>query len=246
MKTYNQSSVNYQTDIFSDFQSFDVINYIDILQLQKKLQEWAKNYNDTHSLLMKIPEMIDYPPTTEKILNFGGDYLYLELPYKFFNDYFTSWTHDVCTRTVLFYKDGTPRCDCYKCNNLNHHNTWKKIKKNILKGIKWKTYDKNATSFEMFNTFDSGIIKPIYNFSPQWPKIGTHRIAYTSILKSDVPFFFKINDKDVYTGYLPFFRHEEYCHIKLNRIDRKIKFYLSSFYDFDENRDEKVGEIIYK
>ena len=241
MKTYNQSSVNYQTDIFSDFQSFDVVNYSDILQLQKKLQEWVKNYNGTQPL-SKMEEMIAYPPTTEKILNLGGDYLYLELPYEFFNDYLTAWTHDICLKPDIF------KCDCYKCINLNHHNTWKKIKKNILKGIKWKTDGKNVTSFAIFETFHSGIIKPIYNFSDdsKWPKIGTHRIAYTSILKSDVPFFFKINDKDVYTGHLPYFRHQEYCHIKLNRIDRKIKFYLGSFGDFDEDRDEKVGEIIYK
>jgi hypothetical protein len=240
VKTYKQSSVNHQTDIFSDFKSFDAINYNDLLRIQKKIEEWTKNYNGIHSEIYRNSEFINYPPTTEKILNLGGDYLYLELPYEFFNDYLTAWTHDICL------KPDSLKCDCYKCNNFKYHLTWKKIKKNILNGIKWITKNKSVASYSIFETFGLGIIKPIYNYSPNWPKIGTHRIAYTSILKSDVPFFFLTNDKDVYIGDLPYFRNKEYCHMKLNRVDKKIKFYISSFRDFDEDRDEKIGEIIYK
>ena len=247
MKIYKHSGVNYMTDIFSNFKSFDTIRSNDLLQIQKKLTEWAKNYNGSvHLKINKIREFVNYPPTNEKILYHGGDYLYLELPYELFNDYLTAWTHDICLNEF----DST-KCDCYKCNDFEHHLSWKTIKKDILNHIRWTNKGQGLiTSYSIFKTFKLGIIKPIYNYSSQWPILGTHRIAYCSVLKSDIPFFFRIFDDDnenVYRGAYPYFKDKKYCHMKIMKNEKKVSFYLSSYFrNFDEDRDEKIGEISYK
>ena len=90
----------------------------------------------------------------------------------------------------------------------------------------------------------------IYNYSSKWPILGTHRIAYCSVLKSDIPFFFRIFDDDnenVYRGAYPYFKDKKYCHMKIMKNEKKVSFYLSSYFrNFDEDRDEKIGEISYK
>ena len=259
MKIYNHTGVNYMTDIFSDLKSFDVVGTDELLILHEKLAKifpqsrWGFSPGSFRmangpagSVLVKGD--IHYPQTYDTMMKLGGEYLYLELPHKFFDDYLIGWTHDIC----MIDTDNEKRenCDCYKCINIVGY-SWKEVKQNILTNKTWVAPSTlPAQSYYSFRTFDDfGIAKPIYNYSPHWPTFGTHRIVFCSVLKSDVPFFFRINDdnENVYRGMMPYFKDKKYCHMKIMKNKKKVAFYLSSYWsNFDEDRDEKIGEISYK
>ena len=252
MKIYKHSGVNYMTDIFSDLKSFDVVGIDELLMLHEKLvkifpRKRRMVNGRAGSTLVKGD--IHYPQTYDAMVKLRGEYLYLELPHKFFDDYLIGWTHDICT--IDTDNEKRVKCDCYKCVNIKHHILWKSVKQKVLDGIEWRVSEKTVCSYGTFKTFKQyGIAKPIYNYSSQWPILGTHRIAYCSVLKSDIPFFFRIFDDDnenVYRGAYPYFKDKKYCHMKIMKNEKKVSFYLSSYFrNFDEDRDEKIGEISYK
>jgi hypothetical protein len=296
MKIYNHSGVKYWTDTFNNLKSFDIINTDELEELNTKLIEYFKSH-PKKDFLHFIPGM--QHTVFERL---KGDYFYLELPYEFFNDHLVAWSGDVCisdSKVVELYYNSKKVydkqvCECYECFFKNKdaivsHVTWSFVKEKILKGENWKQIWINPTTGkineglgvpskpnhpEMYETFrDYGIAKPIYNYSDiNWPSVGIHRIAYCSILKTDVPIFFKLlhpdhgewgnpnsnyeslknqglvrEDQYIYLGLHPYFRNTKYCVLLLTPKLKKVEFYLSYYkYSFDENRDEKVGELIYK
>jgi len=284
MKTYNHTGVNYWTDIFSDLKSFDIRSTGELEELNTKLIEYFKDHSEKRFVHF-IPGM---QHTVFKKLR--GDYFYLELPYEFFNEHLVAWRGDICILPLI--NDHRP-CDCYMCSlsdegKVFSHDTWAFVKDKILKGETWKQIFRNSVTGEivkmdvhrqpnhpeMYETFRNyGVAKPIYNYSDTiWPSVGTHRIAYCSVLKSDVPLFFRIlhpkhgaygednrsyeryksrglvrDDQYVYFGTWPYFKDKKYCILLITPELKKVEFYLSFHqHTFDEDRDEKVGEIIYK
>ena len=87
----------------------------------------------------------------------------------------------------------------------------KELKNKIKDGQDWKSNtqldDISHGQCMLFKNY--GIANPIFNFSKGWPKIGSHRMAFTSIVGSDVPLFFLLeNDKEfVIKGMWPYFKN---------------------------------------
>jgi len=250
MKIYKHSGVRYWFDIFKHLNSFDVVGIDELLMLHEKLLKWSWNLGVVEGKYLMNRSPFDYPPNHDKIIKYGGEYLYLELPHKFFDDYLIGWTHDICM--IDTDNEKRVKCDCYKCINIVDY-SWKEVKQRVLSYKDWVSsssilYPEFPFVFKTIKKF--GIAKPIYNYSPHWPVCGTHRIAFCSVLKSDIPFFFRIFDDDsenVYRGAYPYFKDKKYCHMKIMKNKKKVAFYLSSYWsNFDEDRDEKIGEISYK
>ena len=116
MKIYKHSGVNYMTDIFSDLKSFDVVGIDELLMLHEKLvkifpRKRRMVNGRAGSTLVKGD--IHYPQTYDAMVKLRGEYLYLELPHKFFDDYLIGWTHDICM--IDTDNEKREKCDCYKC-----------------------------------------------------------------------------------------------------------------------------------
>jgi len=252
MKIYKHSGVRYWLDTFKHLNSFDVVGVDELLMLHEKLVKIfprKRRMVNGHTESSLVKGDIHYLQTYDTMMKYGGEYLYLELPHKFFDDYLIGWTHDICS--IDTDNEKRVKCDCYKCIKIVGY-SWKEVKQNILTNKTWwASSAPPAQSYYSFRTFDDfGIAKPIYNYSKGWPTFGTHRIAFCSVLKSDVPFFFRIFEDDnenVYRGTYPCFKDKKYCHMKIMKNEKKVSFYLSSYWsNFDEDRDEKIGEISYK
>lgn len=260
MKIYEQSGVKFWSDNFSDLKSFDIINGKDLRKRFNATSKFIENFNnDVDNILgWNVGEKVSLTTVNTKV-KLKQNYLYLELPFKFFNDYFEEWLGEVCSVNDNFDGEKTSNCWCYKCSPLKKAKSgftyysipWTELKNKIKDGQDWKSNtqfdDISHGQFMLFKNY--GIANPIFNFSKGWPKIGSHRMAFTSIVGSDVPFFFLLeNDKEfVIKGMWPYFKNKKYCHLRFKINDKLIEFYLSSYWSsFDKNRDDKVGEIVYK
>ena len=256
--------VNYGTDAFNDLKSFDVISIDEIVSRHNKML----NSNLNSSKVLSYPWYQGHIHTVSGFNTFTERYkeiknLYLELPYEFFNEYLIGWSDDICTLGLdieepLLKKYG----DCFDCkiknnfiNSAELHLSWKLIKQKILNNEKWEHNNEfSPQTYELFESFKNyGLLKPIYNKSPNsWLTNGTHRVAFCSILKSDIPFFLPFKSDSIedgryiYTGAHPYFKGKKYCTLVALPKLKKVEFYLSSYWSsFDENRDEKIREIIY-
>jgi hypothetical protein len=269
MNIYISNSVKYWSDNFRDLKSFDIV---DDLNLKKRFFDTSKfiegfNNSDVKNVAgWNRGEKVSLSTVNRKVKP-GKKYLYLELPYEFFNHYFEEWLGEVCSVDDTFIGEKTVNCFCYKCKppvkaesgHTYYSLSWPDIKSRIentgtfpnSKIRPWKTNTPlDDISYDQFKLFEKyGIANPIFNFSDTWPKIGSHRMAFTSIVESDVPIFFLLGNGNefVIKGMWPYFKDKKYCHLKIIRDKKKVEFYLSLYWsNFDEDRDEKVGEISYK
>ena len=214
MKIYENKGTRHYTPIFNDLKPFDVIEVSELLERDKKIDEYEYTFNivpKKHRQNKQIPE-------------FGKKVIYIEIPYEFINEWLESWTNDVC----MSGKQEKP-CRCYRCNYNHRHKTWKYVKSKIQNNEKWES----GTSFEFpgsYNDYvtylEKGIARPIYQHNNDWPKMGTHRLALTAITKSYVPVFFPYEDGEkIINGHFPFFKDESYNKLVINK--NKVEFYIN-------------------
>ena len=237
MKEYKYSGVNFLTNAWSNLKPFQIIT---------KDQYW-KRYLENYENISK-----------DKINWSYNELLYIPLPYKFFDDYMTSWSEEVCYKYSKTCEN-KERCDCQNCypQGYPEHLGFLQTKKLIQQNKTWES-DSNfrAWSYANFSSIrDIGLVKPIQNSGTNFPQGGTHRILFMVMSQSDVPCFFNATppskyiqgDDYIFNGFSPYFSDGKYCTLVLNSKLKKIEFYLSFYYSsFDKNRDEKVGEIIYE
>jgi hypothetical protein len=260
-----ESRVNYSTDAFNDLKSFDVVSIDEIVSRHNKIQKLLNsNFNSSNIVNKRIARKVETEGDRIFFERYKGrKNLYLELPYEFFNEYLIGWGDDICTLGLDIEESPLKKYgDCFDCKIKNNfldsstlHLSWKFIKQKILNNEKWEHDDEfRPQTYELFESFKNyGLVRPIYNKSiNSWLINGTHRVAFCSILKSDVPFFLPLksdsieNDRYVFTGAHPYFKGKKYCTLVVLPKLKKVEFYLSSYWSsFDENRDKKIREVIY-
>ena len=215
MKLYENKGTRHYTSIFNDLKSFDIIDVSELLERDNKLDRCG----------LTIPIIPKKHRQNKQIPEFGKKVIYIEIPYEFINEWLESWTYDVC---LLDIQDAP--CRCYVCRDCDGHRTWKYVKSKIQNGEKW---DSGSTSLDFQGSYEyyitdleKGIARPIYQHNNNWPKMGTHRLAFTAITKSDVPVFFPYEDGDkIINGYNPFFKGKSYNKLVINKS--KVEFYIN-------------------
>ena len=230
MKTYVNKGVKHYTDIFSDLKSFDIITLSELQERDSKLVEFLKNdkvYNEVYFEEQPdsyLPKVVDQPLG---ILGTDSEIIYIEIPYDFINEWLDYWTSDVCLDVKKFVLG----CDCYKCRGHGeNHMTWKEIKSKILSEEKFRISEqKQENRYEVYKLYrDYGIMRPIYNISPHWPRVGTHRLNYTAIVKSDIPMFFPKDYclRENIVGAVPYFKGCTYSQLNIN--EDRVEFYVDN------------------
>ena len=214
MKIYENKGTRHYTPIFNDLKSFDIIDVSELLERDENIDKYEYNF----------PTMPKKLRQNKQIPEFGKKAIYIELPYEFINEWLESWTNDVC----MLDEQNEP-CRCYRCNYNHRHKTWKYVKSKIQSNEKWESGDafEFPGSYDNYITFlEKGIGRPIYQHNNYWPKMGTHRLAFTAITKSDVPVFFRYEDGDnIIHGYNPFFKGRSYNKLVINKS--KVEFYIN-------------------
>jgi hypothetical protein len=260
MKKYKYSGVNFLSTAWDDLKPFDVISKDEyweryIINHEYTLSKGKEFEHIAHSLRppVKPNRNLDIIGTTEL--------RYIPLPFKFFDDYMTSWSEDLCYKYSKTCEN-QDRCDCRHCEpeNMKTKVSWNKMlyfKNLLLKNQDWLGATKyRPWAYENFRSIrDDGIAKPINNSGSKFPQGGTHRILWLFMTKNDVPCFFNANphakyvqgDNYIIKGFHPYFGDGKYCTLVIDLKLKRVEFYLSFYHSsFDENREEKVGEITYE
>ena len=260
MKKYKYSGVNFLSTAWDDLKPFDVISK----------DEYWERYIINHEYTLSKGKEFEYlahslrPPVKP---NRNLDVIdtvelrYIPLPYKFFDDYMTSWSEEICYKYSKTCEN-KGKCDCQYCDSeyIKKKPSWNKMLyfKNLLQENKsWVSDSKfRPWAYENFRVQrDFGIVKPINNSGSKFPQGGTHRILWLFMTKSDVPCFFNATppskyiqgDDYIIKGFHPYFGDGKYCTLVINPKLKKVEFYLSFYHsDFDKDREEKVGEIVYE
>lgn len=142
-------------------------------------------------------------------------FLYVEIPYQFFEDHMTDWLEDEFDIPLS------------------------RIKKFIKRGDIWSTAIgntgktmPNAFSFLNYFTFYYyGVANPIFNNGVYYPKRSTHITAFTSIIKSDVPILLQIDGESSKFKILPNkmelpYFNKSYLTMEVDIENKSIDFFL--------------------
>jgi len=205
MKIYKNNKVKYWTPCFDDLKSFDILDIKDISLRYDKAYECIRDEYET------VEENLDYDyrlqygamkwanPVVDNASNIvkrhfndftNSKFIYIELPYQLFEDYFNTWLY----RNPDNGPTTTP---------------WSKIEKYIDKNEEWgkeiKAFKHNngktvrehedVTSYGIWLTYlIYGLGTPVFNNGSYFPKRNSHRMAFCYKNKSDVPFFYEVQD----------------------------------------------------
>ena len=200
MNQYQYSGVNFFSTAWDDLKPFDVIS---------KDEYWERYIINHESVLSKGKEFeylahtLRPPVKPNRNLDVIGttELRYIPLPYKFFDDYMTSWSEEICYKYSKTCEN-KDKCDCQNCypQGYTEHLGFLQTKKLIQQNKSWIGDTKyRPWSYEHFRSIgDDGIIKPINNSGSKFPQGGTHRILWLSMTKSDVPCFFNATPPSKY------------------------------------------------
>jgi len=186
---YENTSVKYWTDSWTDLESFDLISteevYERYLDSFKKLDKLKDTYSD-EVLKKRISDWNNIKPGSPVDIAKRHylknpkyfEMLYLEIPYQFYFDYMSDWLNGIAFKGV---KEGHPSV------SLDD------VKEHIKNNTKWSMDGRvDGRSYHQYETFKKyGVLNPIFNNGLEYPKRSTHMTAYAFLTKSDVPILFK-------------------------------------------------------
>ena len=225
-----KSRVNYWFDTFEHSNSFDIVPYLDVVDLYLKNQSLldksgkeklgGDNERPINSDIEKLdnnkfwsgfnPRYYNIDPMGKKVSIAKADvvsmdmcglnkswthFIYLELPYEFFNEYQTSvHSNDDVSVYRKFLNDLGNEGDTEKIEELIslYDKKYPKINsfKNyfrVVESLKWR---QDLEVGQYMSIRDNGIIYPIcFNTSEHILNRGTHRTLFLAHTKSDVPIF---------------------------------------------------------
>jgi hypothetical protein len=264
MKIYKNNKVKHWSPCFDDLKSFDILDIKDIslrydkayefirnadyddYRLQYGAMRWADPIKDNASMIVKRHSN-DFK---------NSKFIYIELPYQLFEDYFNTWLY----------------------RNPDHGPTpkpWSEIEKHIDKNEEWgkeieafkhgfvdekgkwngktvREYE-DVTSYGIWLTYLLyGLGTPVFNNGNYFPKRNSHRMAFCYKNKSDVPFFYPIQDNSNFNlEFIPFslnpevsgYDHEdfkpgaelEYYFKDIKKAEVSIENKEITFYNKDNN-----------
>ena len=183
MKVYKNNTVKYWTNAFKKLSSFDIVNIEDIYKMYLSAYNFFKDQTFDYRLNNGAMEWIYTSDSSLKIVERHSKkfpkskFLYLELPYQLYEDYFINWLNRI----------GNPVST-----------DWKIIEEYINKNVVWNPDPNDPTVgiYEGASSYGSylchklyGVGTPAFNNGTYFPKRNTHRMAFTYKIKSDVPVF---------------------------------------------------------
>lgn len=232
MKTYENNSIKWWTNVWKDVKPFDVLTnqevyqkYIDVVdsiddfairlnwKLKKRISKW-NNKKDGSSVDIVKRQMNAKP---------GGKMIYLEIPYQFYEDYMTGWLDNNSKNQKVVSLD--------------------ELKGHIKNNTKWTLNGLNdGRSYHNYYTFkEFGVANPVYNNGVEYPKRSTHITAYCFLNKSDVPILFMLPEHStkIFSTIpnkeeLPYFK-DKYLTLDIDIKNKLVNFFLE---------DEHIG--VYK
>jgi hypothetical protein len=166
-KEYQITGVKFWKNSFADLKPNDTIS----------AYEYKKRYSELLKLLQEDKVFSSFSHfygskyESDKLDRFESKLRYVVIPYKLVEEVLTDWD-----------------------TSINHGVSWTQAK-NILEGK-----DKSTTpltkliNHKMLDTFKSyGLARPLVNLdsNPFWDEKYTHRLKFTSYIKSDIPYFIK-------------------------------------------------------
>jgi len=179
VKEYSLSGVKYWKSTFSDLKVNDVISAKEFKERSLELNKLLKE-DSTYSSFKYFKYGSKYE--LNLLEKFKGNLRYINLPYRMINKYLTNWD-----------------------TSITYGVSWEKtraiLENNSIKETS-DPYDRSSgvtklTNRAMLDTFKKfGLARPLVNTkeNPFWDEKFTHRMKFTSYIKSDVPYFI---DEDV-------------------------------------------------
>ena len=240
MKTYENNSVKWWTNVWKDVKPFDVLTNQEVYQKYIDVADSIENYVITLSDA-KVQKKIrnwnridEGSPADIVKRNKNRDSIYIPIPYQFYEDYMTEWLNtktEVATRGELV--------DYIKTLELSLQD----LKTHIKNNTKW-SFDgsSDARSYNVYKTYkDYGVANPVFNNGETYPKRSTHMTAYCFLNKSDVPILFKRPENNINRflvqpniDELPYFKGK-YLTLDIDIKNKLVNFFLE---------DEHIG--VYK
>ena len=215
--TYKNTEVKYWTESWKNIESFDILSAKQVYNLYHNTYVELSNYvfAYTYDLKKFINQwnhlgnggVVDI--AKRHMENFpDSKFVYLEIPYKLYQDYMTDWLEDEFDIPL-----GT-------------------IKQHISNGESWE-YKNTPQAFSYLNyiTFKKyGVANPIFNNGLEYPKRSTHITAFTSQIKSDVPILLQIDDDLKFkikenTKESPYFQ-KSYLTMEVDINNKSVDFFL--------------------
>ena len=226
MKVYKNNTVKYWTDDFKKLSSFDIVSIEDMYKMYLSAYNFFKKQKFDYRLNNGAMEWIYTPDSSLKIVERHSKdfpkskFLYLEIPYQLYEDYFINWFNRI---------DNPVRID------------WKTIEEYIDKEVLWDPDPIDPTIGEYVEACSYGcylshklygVGTPAFNNGTYFPKRNTHRMAYTYKIKSDVPVFLSAESTEKFKIEIAPFTFnpavDGYNHNKL-KPDADIRYYFKDF-----------------
>ena len=215
--TYKNTEVKYWTESWKNIESFDILSAKQVYNLYHNTYVELSNYVFAYTYDLKkfinqwnhLEEGGVVDIAKRHMKNFpDSKFVYLEIPYKLYQDYMTDWLEDEFDIPL-----GT-------------------IKQHISNGESWE-YKNTPQAFSYLNYISFkkyGVANPIFNNGLEYPKRSTHITAFTSQIKSDVPILLQI-DNDLKlkikenTKESPYFQ-KSYLTMEVDINNKSVDFFL--------------------
>ena len=233
MKTYENNSVKWWTNVWEDVKPFDVLTNQEVYQKYIDVVDSIENYVITLSDVKAQKKIRNWnridegSPADIVKRNKNRDSIYIPIPYQFYEDYMTEWLN---TKTEVTKQ--TELENYTKTLELSLQD----LKTHIKNNTKW-TFDgsSDARSYNVYKTYkEYGVANPVFNNGETYPKRSTHMTAYCFLNKSDVPILFK-RPEDGVTKFLvkpnknelPYFKGK-YLTLEIDIDKKRVDFFLEN------------------
>lgn len=223
---YKNTQVKHWSNTWKDVKSFDILTAKQVSDLYQNAHLEISEYKIEDQTIKNFVDGLNHT----NVGNPAGDskdmserfpdskFIYLEIPYKFYEDHMTEWH---------MHSGGVP---------------FKIIKDFIKKGKKWnrnefkhmKPKPSHIFSYRNYFTFKQyGIATPIFNNSLIYPFKSTHITGYSSIIKSDIPILLPIPKNtfkwrtEIDKSRPPLF-NESYLVLEIDIENKSVDFFLEN------------------
>tara|TARA_Y100001972_G_scaffold97871_1_gene121029 strand:- start:443 stop:1171 length:729 start_codon:yes stop_codon:yes gene_type:complete len=234
VKTYENNSIKWWTNVWEDVKPFDVLTNQEVYQKYVDVVDSIENYVITLSDVKAQKKIRNWnridegSPADIVKRNKNRDSIYIPIPYQFYEDYMTEWLN---TKVELTIK-GVLVDDYTKTFELSLQD----LKTHIKNNTKW-SFDgsSDARSYNVYKTYkEHGVANPVFNNGEIYPKRSTHMTAYCFLNKSDVPILFKRPESNINrflvqpnTDELPYFKGK-YLTLDIDIKNKLVNFFLEN------------------
>ena len=223
---YKNTQVKHWSNAWKDVKSFDILTAKQVSDLYQNAHLEISEYKIEDQTIKNFVDGFNHTD----VGNPAGDskdmserfpdskFIYLEIPYKFYEDHMTEWH---------MHTGGVP---------------FKIIKHFIKIGKKWDRDDfdymeqtpTHIFSYRNYFTFKKyGIATPIFNNALVYPFKSTHITGYSSIIKSDIPILMLIPKNtlkwrtEIDKSQPPLF-NESYLVLEIDIENKRVDFFLEN------------------